>query len=451
MIRAVQRAPRVGDRHHARRDAVRRLRPAPARLGARRRDRQLPRRPRPLRAPAARRGGARRVRRPDRRRGRAPRRDRPPASPRRSCARRWRRTRPSSRGTPAAHDAIRFLLLHPDLPVAARPGYWSLVAAAIGAAAGRRAPRAAAAAPCPLADRTAARAAARSRPGTIRWAMALRPRRGARAAARRPAMSLADRWPLARPLPDCATSCCCLGPGGLPRPAPPRRRCSTGSTLLAAAGPPSTARPSTSPRGSTTPSTTAPTTTRSAPPVGRARAAGDYADEVARLVRMTVHHRPADDDASGLPRSATPTWRSWPRPGSATTPTWPGCARTSRTSPTPTSGPAARRCCSDLAPGRTLFQHLAGARAVGGRRAGEPPRASSRSSRASAVAELEVDREAVVPVAGARDLDDAAVGHGTAGVAQDRVALGDLEDRGLLGARAVGADGVLDLGRAQAP
>ena len=39
---------------------------------------------------------------------------------------------PELRGTPAAHDAIRFLLLHPDLPLAARPGYLSLAAAAIG-------------------------------------------------------------------------------------------------------------------------------------------------------------------------------------------------------------------------------------------------------------------------------------------------------------------------------
>ena len=39
---------------------------------------------------------------------------------------------PEIRATPAAHDAIRFLVLHPDLPLPARPGYLSLVAAAIG-------------------------------------------------------------------------------------------------------------------------------------------------------------------------------------------------------------------------------------------------------------------------------------------------------------------------------
>jgi uncharacterized protein (DUF2236 family) len=36
------------------------------------------------------------------------------------------------RATPEAREAISFLLLHPDLPIAARPGYLSLAAAAIG-------------------------------------------------------------------------------------------------------------------------------------------------------------------------------------------------------------------------------------------------------------------------------------------------------------------------------
>ena len=36
------------------------------------------------------------------------------------------------RATPEAREAISFLLLHPDLPLAARPGYLSLAAAAIG-------------------------------------------------------------------------------------------------------------------------------------------------------------------------------------------------------------------------------------------------------------------------------------------------------------------------------
>ena len=39
---------------------------------------------------------------------------------------------PELRGTPAAQEAIRFLLLHPDLPAAARQGYLALASAAIG-------------------------------------------------------------------------------------------------------------------------------------------------------------------------------------------------------------------------------------------------------------------------------------------------------------------------------
>jgi uncharacterized protein (DUF2236 family) len=39
---------------------------------------------------------------------------------------------PELRGTPLAREAIRFLLLHPDLPLPARPGYLSLASAAIG-------------------------------------------------------------------------------------------------------------------------------------------------------------------------------------------------------------------------------------------------------------------------------------------------------------------------------
>ena len=100
VIRAVQRAPRVRDRHDARRDAVRRQRPAPARLGARRRDRQLPARPRPLR-----RTGRWSVRSAT---STSPRPASRPATsawstrrrPRTSCARCWRPTRPSCAGRP---------------------------------------------------------------------------------------------------------------------------------------------------------------------------------------------------------------------------------------------------------------------------------------------------------------------------------------------------------------
>src|SRR5690606_11359606 len=40
--------------------------------------------------------------------------------------------RPELAGTDAARDAINFLLRHPDLPLAARPAYFSLAAAAVG-------------------------------------------------------------------------------------------------------------------------------------------------------------------------------------------------------------------------------------------------------------------------------------------------------------------------------
>ena len=72
------------------------------------------------------------------------------------------------RGTPAAREAIRFLLLHPELPVVARPGYLSLASAAVGLlpAYARRELRLPAAPP--LTHRVLGAAATR----TIRWAMA---------------------------------------------------------------------------------------------------------------------------------------------------------------------------------------------------------------------------------------------------------------------------------------
>ena len=121
MVAAVRVGPRAGRRHRPGRPPVRRLRPAPAALGARRRDRQLPRRPPAVRrgsrsTPAGRdayvardrpgRRGARRGR-PAPHRGRAP----------RAAA---RPTGPSCEGTPAARETARFLLLHPPLPLPAR-------------------------------------------------------------------------------------------------------------------------------------------------------------------------------------------------------------------------------------------------------------------------------------------------------------------------------------------
>ena len=74
---------------------------------------------------------------------------------------------PELRGTRAAREAITFLLLHPDLPLSARPGYLSLATAAIGllpsdARRELRLPPVP-----PVADRMLGAAATR----TIRWAM----------------------------------------------------------------------------------------------------------------------------------------------------------------------------------------------------------------------------------------------------------------------------------------
>jgi uncharacterized protein (DUF2236 family) len=78
---------------------------------------------------------------------------------------------PELAGTEAAHDAISFLVWHPDLPRAARPAYLSLVAAAIGllpatARSELRLPH------LPALDRTVGRALGAAATGTIRWAMA---------------------------------------------------------------------------------------------------------------------------------------------------------------------------------------------------------------------------------------------------------------------------------------
>lgn len=75
---------------------------------------------------------------------------------------------PELRGTPAAHEAIRFLLLHPDLPVAARPGYLALASAAIGLlpADARRELR------LPPVPRVTNRVLGAAATRTIRWAMA---------------------------------------------------------------------------------------------------------------------------------------------------------------------------------------------------------------------------------------------------------------------------------------
>ncbi|UMG93383.1 oxygenase MpaB family protein [Nocardioides sp. TF02-7] len=78
--------------------------------------------------------------------------------------------RPELRGTPAAREAVRYLLVRPPLPLAARPPYGVLCAAGVGLM------------PVwtrrhlvlpwvPVAERTVVRAAGAAAVGTIRWAM----------------------------------------------------------------------------------------------------------------------------------------------------------------------------------------------------------------------------------------------------------------------------------------
>jgi uncharacterized protein (DUF2236 family) len=78
--------------------------------------------------------------------------------------------RPELRSTHHAREAIRYLLWHPELPVAARPAYLTLAAAAIGLMPvwSRRQLRL----PwLPLTERTVVRTLGHVATGTIRWAM----------------------------------------------------------------------------------------------------------------------------------------------------------------------------------------------------------------------------------------------------------------------------------------
>jgi uncharacterized protein (DUF2236 family) len=79
--------------------------------------------------------------------------------------------RPELRGTDHAHDAVGFLLWHPELPAAARPAYLVLAAAAVGLMPGwsRRELRLVR---LPVTERTVVRALGHAATGTIRWAMA---------------------------------------------------------------------------------------------------------------------------------------------------------------------------------------------------------------------------------------------------------------------------------------
>lgn len=78
--------------------------------------------------------------------------------------------RPELGGTPEAREAVRFLLVHPPLPLAARPPYAVLVAAAVGLMPAWTRP------PLrlpwlPVSERTVVRALGTAATGTIRWAM----------------------------------------------------------------------------------------------------------------------------------------------------------------------------------------------------------------------------------------------------------------------------------------
>jgi len=78
--------------------------------------------------------------------------------------------RPELAGTPEAREAVRYVLLRPPLPLAARPGYGALAAAAIGLMPGwtrvpLRLPW------LPVSERTVFRALGTAATSTIRWAM----------------------------------------------------------------------------------------------------------------------------------------------------------------------------------------------------------------------------------------------------------------------------------------
>ena len=78
---------------------------------------------------------------------------------------------PELRGTPAAREAISFLIWHPDLPLAARPAYLSLVAAAV-ALSPEQAKRELGLPHLPVLDRTVSRVLGSAATGAIRWALA---------------------------------------------------------------------------------------------------------------------------------------------------------------------------------------------------------------------------------------------------------------------------------------
>ena len=94
-----------------------------------------------------------------------------PPTTERGLSQRLESYRPELRATPEAREAVSYLLLRPPLPLAARPPYAVLVAAAIGLL--PRWSREALGLPgIPVVERTLVRALGTLATGTIRWAMA---------------------------------------------------------------------------------------------------------------------------------------------------------------------------------------------------------------------------------------------------------------------------------------
>ena len=92
------------------------------------------------------------------------------------------RFRPELEATDAARDAVRYLILHPDLPLVARPAYGVIMAAGIGlmpawTRAPLRLPH------LPVSERTVVRALGHGATRTIRWALPSRAERAAAATA----------------------------------------------------------------------------------------------------------------------------------------------------------------------------------------------------------------------------------------------------------------------------
>ena len=151
------------------------------------------------------------------------------------------------------------------------------------------------------------------------------------------------------------------------------------------------------PRGSTTASTTAqPGAEERSARWAETRPAGAgcrrrTVAEVARLVRLTEHHRPADDDRERLRALRRRPGDPGGRPRSGTPSTSRPCGASTPTSPTTTSAPAGPRSCATCSPSRTCSTPRTAARAW------EAPARANVRARAGAAA----DRLATLPTCGA--------------------------------------------------